>query len=344
MFLLKSGRVYLMNPNNTIMEVSKYYERQGGRKLKSVILQLNSDEMQTVTPPFKCYGYFFYSIKLFFLNSLDLFKAVVKKRKYNHITSCVHETFIPGDIFYNIHNGTVVIIKENDVDKFYFKDHLYFFNLYKSLQIKELYAHVYNNFSVINMKKYTEFNSSLRPLDFKALNNQIAKLSQSALQVNKEYLSPKFKIKQIFHFYKQNSNHKVNSYSSWADKVRKRVTPGTEGICHGDLWASNIMRGEQGVELIDFDKALLFCKEYDLVYFYLMTNVFNSKWSASDIFINMQSYIGEIISYYENNLVQLKDENNLKQSITLILIIKLTEYDLRHNELGNNLSVFEKFI
>jgi hypothetical protein len=287
-----------------------------------------------------------------FRNIIELAKCKIKSRDSNYQSVIRHKFYKNTSLYINFNNGTAVVIGADHVYKFFFKDVDYFDFLYScfrdNLQISTERQHKY---FVVKMSRLNPCNIDIFSRDIEVL---LCMASKKMLSLSgcipstdsaKELLSPAYKIEQIFIFYNVNDGTIKNRYISIGNYLLKSSLSCQNTLCHGDLWAENIMLSEsQEYQLIDFDKCLIFCEYYDLVYFYIVSHesMFVQKISSNSMYL--KNLIDKIIQYIFEIEEKIVIRFNVVLCVQLMALLKLTEYDLRSKRIGFSLPFLEDLI
>jgi thiamine kinase-like enzyme len=294
---------------------------------------------------------FFYKfkilLKLFTYNFLEFFKHKIKSRVPLYKYLSIKKVFFDGTLHVNFHNGTVVLLEGNNkVVKYFFKDKEYFEMLYDTISPFLRYKnYFFDTFFVVEQTKHLKLNNSL---EFGFLATKLKSKLDSYhkfLQLNtsdKDIFMIEYKILQIMEFYNCDRNL-IFEYTDLSKELFKKVEKLNLVFCHGDLWSENIFQSEsEEIQLIDYDKSIYYCEFYDLVYLHLMNhNVKLLKLSE-----NFDNYSKEVFEFFmKSNLSIFKNFSltNVKFSIYLFLLLKLTEQDFRNKNIGGSIGLL-KFI
>ena len=296
--------------------------------------------------------YFFLKELIWFRNIIELAKCKIKSRDSNYQSAVRLKFYKNTSLDINFNNGTVVVIGVDHVYKFFFKDVDYFDFLYSCFRDDlQISTERQQKYFIVKMSRLNPCDIDIFSVDIEALLCMVQKkmlsLSRCVPSTDsaKEFLSPSYKIEQIFIFYNVNDCAIKSRYISIGNYLLKSSLSCQNTLCHGDLWAENIMLSEsKEYQLIDFDKCLIFCEYYDLVYFYIVSHesMFVQKISSNSLYL--KNLINKIIQY----IVEIEGEKIIRFEVVLcielIALLKLTEYDLRSKRVGFSLPFLEDLI
>lgn len=278
-------------------------------------------------------------------NVKEFIKSHIKLRVPNYQRIEIIRSVTKNSIYINPHNGTAVAIGESKVLKFYFKDVDYFKSIHnKFAKIAGYEVDYKNGLLIITMPKYKKAKNGTID-NGSILLSTIPRLHMLHNAKNNnptllELLSPQKKISQLIEFYDQKGNTYCNRYIKLAKLVEEKASLYEETICHGDLWIENILMEDSGeTMLIDYDKAVTFVPAYDFVYFFLMSNILPRKITVNQVCEQITHYTSKAEDYFlidcKSSLGEFSTEE-IKLSIYLFTLLKLTEKDLRNNKYGES--------
>lgn len=315
-----------------IKKLNNIYEQ---KFITKNILIFNKDECSTV----EYYSLYFTYVKLFFKilfnNFFELIRSILKNRKSNFFNIKIINC--PKNLVYNINNGTIVILHANHVDKYFFKDYMNLCKFYSNKYFSEYEIKVYNDFLHIRMPKYQKIASTINEeLLIEHIESNLIKYNQ---EINNEFLDLyklEYKIFQLGIFYKCET--KINNYISVAKVLSSFQHKYKNRICHGDLWDENILeKSSNNFLLIDFDKTLKSCYNYDYVYYFLNKHINLIKLFKmnSDLFLTK---VENLVELYIKSKLPRENKSEIILSMLIIMMIKITEYDLYTMKINCNIS------
>lgn len=274
-------------------------------------------------------------------NVSEFLRACIKRRSPAYKTISRSEVAFAGDAVFNFPNGTVVIVRRREVDKFYFKDLDFFHELYGNvLQGGGAEAVPGDGFLVWRQPRFQPLDSggdgrTLLAADpaLKGFHARCDGLTRADL------FSVEYKVRQLLAFYGRGKND-PRAYLEICSRLGQKAGGFGAVLCHGDLWKGNVLNDPaSGAALIDFDKAVLFCPAYDYVYYYLMAKVLPFRRDLDDLLVEMTRHVrGAQAFLREECRGWLGDPGSREIEICIFLFtfLKLVERDARHEECGRS--------
>ena len=101
------------------------------------------------------------------------------------------------------------------------------------------------------------------------------------------------------------------------------------------------------ITLVDFDKVVRFCPAYDVVYFYLMSKVLPNSPDIARAIDRIEQIAQTAATFLE---VECRGEagrfreGEIRLCVFTFAFLKLLERDLRHDQLGNSLSILNPIL
>lgn len=286
---------------------------------------------------------FIYRAKLILrcYNSIERFKAFVKRRAPVVKQLSIFQLSYAGETRIDLCGGTAVVIGQDVVDKFYVKDIDYFSFLYQNaLSFLPMTVCCSQKALVIRQRRYhalgTGYSETAILMHVQQITNMINQRVPANIKVN-HYFSVAYKIKQLFELY-LGTTQGIEPYLEICHLLEKQISVSTQALCHGDLWRENIFLDQTNhIVIIDFDKMVYFCRDYDLVYFYLMNRVL-PKVDLQIILENIDKYTHSAICFFAEGDEPLPDmtRRELMYCIFLFVFIKLVERDLHDERCGHH--------
>lgn len=309
---------------------------ESSNKVKTIFI-LNSSEVEPVTGE-SPYLRIVELAKLLFKNANILMKAVLKRRSYDPWKPVMGQ-LAENDIFSgNIRNGTYVLIKKSLVIKFYFKDLNYFEDLYRNVACPNVRSLACNkDYICVVMEKNQELQESLSYENLQKLTSSRVKFLNPTDSIS-EYYTLRYKITQLFSFYGVNDDSLLAKYLEISKQYEElsRSKSHTEHLCHGDMWAGNIMVYKNHLTLIDLDKVFYFCDLYDIVYYFLMTFEKTAIHNFSESGQFDKKLVTKVSQFIQNKPYDIEFEVYL--CIKTMLFIKAVEFNLFNKLLSKDLN------
>lgn len=254
-----------------------------------------------------------------------------------------------GSAYLNFNNGTAVIMRENGVDKFYFKDLSFFRGLYREVsRFAGFDVRPWGEFLVVRQKKY-------RPITRKMTDVELMNMTRPALErfhglplpedeIAKS-LSIEGKVRQLLEFYPPKMGADASRYLELGRAVDGKSADFRKVLCHGDLWGPNILLdGEADAALIDFDKALNFSPAYDYAYFFIMSRLLTSRVEAKSLLSSLERIAEDLGTFLDSECAGTRGRfgnRELKMCVYLALFLKTVERDLRQEESGVSVKMLQ---
>jgi hypothetical protein len=252
----------------------------------------------------------------------------------------------------NFNNGTAVVLRDTCVYKFYFKDIMFFSNLYNRIaKFVDCETYFCESFFLIKQPRYNHLVCCTKDLGFLISLKNYLDSFEAFCEVsieNKESFSPRQKVRQIFEFYKQSKNKNIVDYLDLAQLLEAKVEPFKKVLCHGDLWSENILCRNNGeVFLIDFDKAVTYIDIYDIIYLFIMMEVLPRRIPLEQLLISIE-YFSNIIEKYLivdcKRIFGQPTNYQIKLCIYLFAFLKIVERDMRHKKTGGSIGILKKLM
>lgn len=283
-------------------------------------------------------------------NVLEFIKAKVRNRPPCYQFVDVFTSHIPGAFHANFINGTLIVILENSVEKFYFKDSDGYEALYRAMKrpLMEI-ERISEELIIVRDARYDTL-AYIRecPELFNAIANEIEKLDDALCKNSdiEHFLSIEYKAIQLASHYKKEADSKLLGYLEIAATLQKEVEKIGARICHGDLWVGNILALSDGrVVLVDYDKSVRYCEAYDYVYYYLMTHRVGGAREVQTVLTTLEETSNEISRFLKEAAFELSQEFSIQAirlSILLFALLKLLEKDLWRNTLGASIPIIHQ--
>lgn len=288
--------------------------------------------------------------RILVFNIIEFFKSILKSREPVYKNLDIIFLVFDYITYINFNNGTVVVIEDKCVRKFFFKEVGYFKEHYEAVGFHlDQETVTCKDFFSIKLPRYKN-KRNLKNVEEKLLT--IIEELESYHQLNEikfehnEIYSLSYKVYQIASFYRIENLSLISNYISIAEGLTLKSSRFKKVLCHGDLWSDNILLDEHGNGvLIDFDKTIWFCGIYDLVYYFFMSKFIPSGVLIENIIKDVDKYAESAIKYLNVecklylNILKIEE---VKICICLFCFLKLTERDFRHNLNGENLNLIRK--
>lgn len=339
-------------------DISKFYENQAEPACNLGIFVYFDDDIANVLAVNNKSAFFYDGlkpyVKMIISNIKESIKSKLKKRPPNYTKFAFSAMHGGKDISINLRNGTAVVIETAVVRKFYFKDTKYFFEYYSVFE-KATMTNVknYGDFIVVESPRYDSiygdrvgFSQELMLADFEASMRRHALIETGEII---QKLTTVYKFSQICGFYSMSfsckQEHFVN-YLNVLGYISKAIDRGGvfQSVVHGDLWLGNIMKDNGRYKFIDYDKSLVFCKNYDYIYFYLMNNKHEWKSFSSPKRFSINDYFYIFLNGYKSEGLPYASDLEIKVSYLFFFFLKVVESDLQHGpmSMGANLECVSK--
>ena len=284
-------------------------------------------------------------------NLTELLKFCLKVRPPYFMSLQVVDVTYPGTTHVNLNNGTAVVLDREQVHKFYFKDTGFFADVYGRIADEfNLQVITCNGFLVIKQLRHKPIKGNVQ--DAKLLISTRSKLTVldsilGASTLNRELFSVAYKVRQLFRFY-DSAETEAKTYLAVCAVLEQKCAQYGSVICHGDLWKGNILTDVSGqITLVDFDKVVRFCPAYDVVYFYLMSKVLPNSPDIARAIDRIEQIAQTAATFLE---VECRGEagrfreGEIRLCVFTFAFLKLLERDLRHDQLGNSLSILNPIL
>ena len=355
LFMRKFG-VRSLKVKNVISEISKYLSTIESTKESNVIQRykvvylLDSDSIKSVAHNPTIFKTLLLHLTVTIQNLVELGKVIIKRRRKN-LRKLMYATGVPiGELYGNLRNGTYIVLHENTVRKFYFHDIDYFDYIYSlMLSLEKIDVYRKEHFLCVTMERYRDISSKYKSKYYiDAYLRNISKIDRRYKHELKheKYLHPSYKIEQLFANYNQQNGAYLSKYEMLSRHLFDQVPTCDLQFCHGDLWLGNFLENKLGeLVLIDFDKALIYSKFYDIVYFYLM-NLLSIKYH-NDLHLLQKDFdgcVGIIVTEIKIDCSLKVTLKEVRQCVLLVVLFKLTEYALWHKNFEENLQILKSLI
>lgn len=326
-----------------IASANAFYRELSGREdLIPLVFVSTADVAQGPMPGAHYASKWATTANLLWLNSLEALRARIKRRAPLYRAARTVQVASPGPWYLNLNNGTAVILGDDFVDKFYFKDAGFFADLYGSAFFAGMPLFRGPDYLVVRQTRYRRPASwqsdaalmvSVRPLlDEFSRATDLAGARQNSLSV-------RYKVVQLFQYYSPDCGAALADYLEAADRLDQCGHFG-RGPCHGDLWSENILEDAEGrVALVDYDKAIVFSRAYDYVYYYLMSRVLPALRDVAKVLRMSAQLENGAISFLRDECAfraGVFERTEVRSCIILFAFLKLVERDLRHRQHGKS--------
>jgi len=281
-------------------------------------------------------------------NTFELLKSRVKGRApvYRRVSSVPVSFHCPA--FLNLNNGTAVVLQDQRVDKFYFKDLPFFGALYRSLArgMCEQELLTRENFLCLRQPRYQPVRSGTRDVDLLVLAQPALNrchMCRKYVSEQKYIFSIPRRVEQLFVFYHNGQSEYCAEYLEVARRLDGLAAQFEIVLCHGDLWKGNLLQGhDPEIALVDFDKAVLAPAAYDYVYFHLMSRVLFARVHLEDLLRDIERHTSDITEFLSGEcggVLGSVTRSEIRIGVLLFVFLKGLERDLRHLEFGRSLNM-----
>lgn len=243
-----------------------------------------------------------------------------------------------GAVEINPHNGTVVVLGDERVDKFHLKELEYFDALYGVVAPAAPFLEPARGEGLlrIRMPRFAALASSLTDAELLALSaGPLAALRARTAEAlgQRERFTLRSKVRQIFRCYRGASDPDIPEHLEAAGLLEARMASFPLALCHGDLWRGNLLRDAgSGTVLIDPDKALLGPAAYDPVHLLLMHRSIEARIDIARLLARLGEQGEEAARYLSRHGGSLgaTDPAEVRFSVLLYAFLKGVEWDARH--------------
>lgn len=281
-------------------------------------------------------------------NASEWIRSRYRLRSPDYMETAVLELAYLGETYVNLPNGTAVILRDDRVEKFYFKDCSFFGELYRTLQPLQVVEVLRSgpDLVVVAQPRYEPVKRSLSDLEtLISVREALGRLH--GVDVTGASIGGHFavtcKLEQLLQFFSGADASTCSAGEGYLEVGRKLESASTRYrrvLCHGDLWTGNIRATRAGPSvLIDYDKALFFCEAYDYIHFFLMSRVLSVNKSLRRLAANVGEHATNALEYLSRECAGrcgVFEIGEIALCIRLFALLKLLQQDLRSGVAGRS--------
>jgi len=340
----KFEKLYL-NTNSVISEINRVLSREADARLAVPTTRsfvVSSSSIRSANEREGSSNFSMLHLRVFGSNIVEALRSLVRRRRpvFCHVLRM--EVLFSGELLGNSIHGTVVILSKKSVYKFYFKDSAHFEKMYEAISDYIPKRALLSDCCFSVNSTYVE---GVHPkpgelLLLKKLQDRLTDFQECAERSSwsRDIFSLRYRVEQMHVFHDLLADLGNETYLGIVSCIESRIRPRRLVCCHGDLWIENVLKKQDGtVTLLDFDKALYFLPEYDLVYYLMTSKQLKSGVSATYILANMD-YYSSLVMRVQRYLGRDSRLGDVVLSIFLYAFLRSIEEDLHRRLPGRSAS------